>query len=84
MKRMSEVFELPVNSRHVYVATDLLELLEDAKQEVFEAAAHAINNCDALADALDKAISLLSRPASTRLIHEQELLNVLNTYRGTK
>lgn len=116
MKRMNEVFELPVSTdfdfEHDWSAEDegddiclsgfdpiasgnkvvLLAVASskaysgiDSKiADIAQHAAHAINNVEALADALEKAISLLSRPASTRLIHEQELLNTLNAYRGAK
>lgn len=74
MKRMNEVFDF--NNPIGYPASWSDEQVRRGNK--------AIKNADALADALEKAINLLSRPASTRLIHEQELLNTLNAYRGAK
>ena len=87
MKRMSEVFELPVNSKHVYVASDVVELVECAKDDVFKAAAHAINNVDALADALEAALPALKYNRSISDSADKvylDAVSALAAYRGTK
>lgn len=85
--KMNEVFELPVNSRDIYITSDLMELVEQPKDEVFIHAAHAINNVDTLADALEFLLNL-PRGASGRIIIEKSeetlALAALKAYRGAK
>lgn len=82
---MSDVFELPVVASDVgvWMSNDLPTGMLD------KYAAHAINNVDALADALDACVKVLGQmPAgepvndSDRAYHQA--LEALNAYRGTK
>lgn len=90
MKRMNEVFELPVASNQVYISPNLIERNREkgvSNADVLEHAAHAINNVDALADALEFLLSL-PRGSSGRIIIEKSeefaATSALNTYRGAK
>lgn len=75
MKRMSDFFRLPVNPEYLCII--------DAEDEV----AHAINNVDALADALEAALPTLqynrSISDSADRIYTDAVL-ALQAYRGTK
>ena len=85
MKRMSEVFELPVS-----VGVD--DSVVDASgiyigdfwtSEMAKITAHAINNCDSLADALEEIIAAYRNDG----IYQSDIQHAafaLNTYRGTK
>lgn len=86
MKRMSEVFELPVSYMDLAYLTSQNEdgSMTFAENKRCTHAARAINHVDALADALDDAIGLLSCSASMRCVGEEKLLAVLNAYRGAK
>ena len=90
--KASEVFDLPVAAGvEDYDEDDLMGANGDGlwyasfiTPEQAQIAANCINHADALADALDKAISLLSQSTSVRVASEVELLEVLNAYRGAK
>lgn len=86
MKRMSEVFELPVDHKNleVYGAGELQGVSYSAAEEH---AAHAINNVDALADALSSAIPALQYNRSISDKADKLYLDAvaaLNAYRGSK
>lgn len=80
MKRMSEVFDLPVDGLCLsYLLADETTSSDD------DAIAHAINHVDALADALESVLNT-SRGTSGRIIieidDEQKLVAALAAYRG--
>lgn len=88
--RMSEVFDLPVASNQVYISPNLIERNKEkgvSNSDALEHAAHAINNCDSLADALAAALPSLqynrSISDSADRIYTDAVL-ALQAYRGTK
>lgn len=86
MKRMSEVFTLPVYVDIYGLSNANAETLidgYDADSEHLEHAAHAINNVDALADALEDLISSC-RVSGNNILACTYAEEALNTYRGTK
>lgn len=89
MKRMNEVFELPVNHEVFAVDGHTAKNGEGltARLEADLYAAHAINHADALADALEFLLSL-PRGSSGRIIiensEETAARSALNAYRGEK
>lgn len=86
MKRMSEVFELPVDHKklEVYGAGEMDGVPYHVAEEH---AAHAINSCDALADALE--LFLVFKADVNKGLADDDVLwlkaeSALDTYRGTK
>lgn len=85
MKRMNEVFELPVSG---------IEMQDHVAFRTFadedDAIAHAINNVDALADALEHVISawkflcMCNGYDEDHLVEFENAKKVLAAYRGTK
>lgn len=88
MKRMSEVFKLPVKSYafgSVYVDSLVSEsvLFPDVRMCI----AHAVNNVDALADALVALIKLVDDKEDGDMFRNsayKESVQVLAAYRGYK
>lgn len=83
MKRMSEVFKLPVNG------FELEYLMSKTTGDDDDSIARAINNVDTMADALDACVKVLGQmpagePAneSDRAYHQA--LDALSAYRGAK
>ena len=88
MKRMSEVFELPVDQKKLELYGYEAGEMQDVPYHVAEEhAAHAINHVDALADALEFLLNL-PRGSSGRIIIEKSeetaALDALKAYRGVK
>jgi hypothetical protein len=77
MKRMNEVFELPIR----YV--DAVSFAVNLTKGETEAIAHAINNVDALADALGDLVNDIENNLNPRYSFEQAVA-ALNAYRGVK
>ena len=91
MKRMSEVFELPVDQKKLELYGYEAGEMQDVPYHVAEEhAAHAINHVDALADALEEATALLyfqydlhyGRGIDDPVI--KKLYSALKAYRGEK
>lgn len=80
MKKMSEVFELPIN--HEFLEVYGPERAGVPYAEAEKHAAHAINHVDALADALESCAELLSRINFESSDEYQAAKAVLATYRG--
>jgi len=92
MKRMSEVFELPVDksAAFAYGFATIEEAAKSGKYPAAQHAAHAINNVDALAENLEEAllqIEYLHQTFEETGSGNSVLLRgyaVLNAYRGEK
>jgi hypothetical protein len=90
MKRMSEVFELPVNAGtfevYGYIPVNGVRLADSLAAD--EHAAHAINHVDQLADALQNLLDEVGRQSHT--LSAEDFLAVdagllaLHNYRGEK
>lgn len=84
MKRMNEVFELPV------IGSELEWRLSETTMHEDTAIAHAINNADALADALSdvvkawKFLCACNGYDEDHLVEFENAKNALNAYRGVK
>lgn len=85
MKRMNEVFELPVNHEVFTVDGHTAKNGEGltARLEADLYAAHAINNVDALADALDDLLASC-RAGGRNILACTYAEDALTAYRGTK
>ena len=82
MKRMSEVFELPVDEKTIEVYCHQVKF--GVKYEEAEKyAAKAINNSDALADALEYLLIHAEKGVSNIVINKSARA-VLEAYRGEK
>lgn len=88
MKRMSEVFELPLESMQ-----DASDQLQDANGDWVlvvrfpwraDYAAHAINHADALADALADLIEQSTNYAANFKSEYYAAIDALEAYRGAK
>lgn len=89
MKRMSEVFTLPVYVDIYGLNNANAETLidgYDADSEHLKHAAHAINNCDALADTLETVLAVISGKTEFNVseIDIDSCYKALQAYRGTK
>jgi hypothetical protein len=89
MKRMNEVFELPINAGtfevYGYIPVNGVRLSDSLDAD--EHAAHAINNVDALADALEKCMphmQYLSEISGVVADINYESIAALKAYRGEK
>jgi hypothetical protein len=82
MKKMSEIFELPVSGKIRVYVTAVIEDADVADAE--KAAAHAINHVDALADALELMVQHNWHPAQFRREAESVAAKALAAYRGEK
>jgi hypothetical protein len=79
MKRMSDVFELPVMPPTTKEAIGMTERQVDR----MTCAAHAINHADALADALEWMIEIAEN-SNTGNYEYKEVIAALAVYRGEK
>jgi len=77
MKRMSDVFELPIT------ATNLIHVANETALEDDKAIIHAINHFDALADALESLTSDIESNNNPRYSYECAIA-ALAAYRGEK
>lgn len=86
MKRMSEVFELPVSDMDLAYLTSQAEdgSMTFAENKRCKHAAHAVNNVDALADALDKLLSMLEIEGRQDTEIFKECEKASNAYWGIK
>jgi hypothetical protein len=91
MKRMSEVFELPVDQKKLELYGYEAGEMQDVPYHVAEEhAAHAINHVDALADALDKLLDEVAGDSIHNYLSEEACkahdagIAALNAYRGEK
>lgn len=87
MKRMSEVFKLPVEVNQVYVSPNLIEYgkMDDAViRDVLTYAAHAINHVDALADALTELVKSSSGFAVAHSPEYKKAVETLAAFWGAK
>lgn len=84
MKRMSEVFELPVSNNEVYISPNLIERSKGKSSEILEHAAHAINHIDALADALEALLECAAENNLEGLFAYDDAEDALAAYRGDK
>ena len=73
---------VPTSSDDVLCDANGVAIAEFSSRAYAKFASHKINSADKLAESLDKAISLLSYPATVRLLHEQELRETLDAYMG--
>ena len=80
MKRMNELFKLPINGH------DLREAIIQTSYKEDTTIAHAINNVDALADALDALLASSIRMAGSSEFYQaqDDAQAALNAYRGAK
>jgi hypothetical protein len=76
MKRMNEVFELPLKAKNLQFVVDDTSLEDDA------AIIHAINNVDKLADALENLIPYCFGGNEEAMNAWAEAKDVLAAYRG--
>ena len=92
MKRMNEVFELPLPLGEMDCMLDVFIHSDVDTDESVVAlhAAHAINHVDALADALDGALKMLTAIANDGSFSDAEkygiawMASALKAYRGEK
>lgn len=107
MKRMNEVFELPLTWQDencgtvgsVYEADKQIilqaqesvktvgldrRIVVSARNEKAQHAAHAINNVDSLADALELMINATEGYSSWHSSEQKQAIAALNAYRGAK
>ena len=92
MKKMNEVFELPVNAGtfevYGYIPVNGVRLVDSLDAD--EHAAHAINHVDTLADALDKLLDEVAGDSIHNYLSEEACkahdagIAALNAYRGEK
>jgi hypothetical protein len=76
MKRMNEVFELPVNEM------DVFEAMQNYSEENDAAICNAINHVDALADALADLIEESKNYAANFKSEYYSAIDALEDYRG--
>jgi hypothetical protein len=90
MKRMNDIFELPVSSNdgnHMYETGSRWHVSQFYGAEKAQHAAHAINHVDALADALAVAAELLGAAHAECIENERayhQALAALAAYWGEK
>jgi len=77
MKRVDQIFELPVDEM------DVLQAIDNFSEEKDEAIVRAINHIDALADALDDLLCDIENGGASRYNYEIAL-QALAAYRGDK
>ncbi len=78
MKRMNEIFDLPVTDKNLTHVANYTSLEDDA------AIIHAINHVDALADALEFMIANNWCSSFNRKEAERKAKAALSAYRGEK
>jgi hypothetical protein len=87
MKRMSDVFELPVSSNdgnHIYETGSRWHVSQFYGAEKAQHAAHAINHVDALADALEDLIPYCFGGNEEAMNAWAAAKDAITAYRGEK